>query len=91
MANSNITVSIDSDIYWIYKSTRIMTCHSFNCEHHMGNHRELGERWECSLKAVYMGEGGKCGYYKPIIVTDIQKEFDGFQAAREEFRQKFGI
>ncbi|KKL59275.1 hypothetical protein LCGC14_2216970 [marine sediment metagenome] len=33
----------------------------------------------------------KCGYYKPITTTDIQKEFDGFLAAREQFRQKFGI
>jgi len=33
----------------------------------------------------------KCGYYKPIVCTDIQKEFDSFLDAREKFKQTFGI
>ena len=33
----------------------------------------------------------KCGYYQPIIETDIQKRYDEFLSARMEFKEKFGV
>jgi len=33
----------------------------------------------------------KCGIKKPIICTNIQKEFKGFLYARAKFRERFGI
>jgi hypothetical protein len=33
----------------------------------------------------------KCGYFQPIVCTDIDKEFEGFLSARSKFKANFGL
>ena len=54
----DISVELADDAYEVFLATRVIHCQALDCKFHMINFDKFGSHGGCTLKRIYITEGG---------------------------------
>ena len=60
----DISVELADDAYEVFLATRVIHCQALDCKFHMINFDKFGSHGGCTLKRIYITEGGICEQYE---------------------------
>jgi len=66
----DVSIELADDAYEVFLATRVIHCQALDCRFHMINFDKFGGHGGCTLKRIYITDGGKCEQHESKAQDD---------------------